>query len=304
MAIRLQTFLNSRLGIAVGLALSKVPTAIGYPFAQFLADRIAAQKSNPMVRALRANQWIVHDERPSGQELDRLVRQTYRSTARSLYEFWHFFRDPRAVQGMVDFDQSFTGAIDQARREDRGTLLVVPHLSNFDLIGRAAVLNGIPLHILSYPQPPGGYRWQNTLRQLPGLTITPMSIDALRHASGTLRNQGVVATGVDRPLPGEDRKYQSRFFGRLATLPVFHVRLALKHNLPIVVVSGCRKANGGYHVWASLPIQMDRSPDLVCETVQNAEKVLAVTAEYIRKAPDQWAMFYPVWPEALDQMPA
>lgn len=303
MAIRLQNFLNSRVSIALGVTLSKVPSAAGYRIGNWLADFIAARKQNNMVRSCRANQWVVHNELPSASELDQLVRQTYRSTARSLYEFWHFYRNARDVLDMVEFDQSFMKIVDQGRSEKRGTLMVVPHLSNFDLIGRAAVFNGINLHILSYPRPPGGYRWQNALRQLPGLTVTPMSIEALRQASDTLRSGGIVVTGVDRPLTNDESKYQVRFFGRLASLPVFHIRLALKHDLPIVVVGGCRKENGHYQVWASEPIPMERSTDLVQETVHNAESVLDQLACFIRKAPDQWAMFYPVWPEALDQMP-
>jgi len=111
-------------------------------------------------------------------------------------------------------------------------------------------------------------------------------------------------TGVDRPLStSEDAKYRPRFFGRAAALPVFHIRLALKHNLPIIVVGGARKANGCYSVWASDPIPMQRHSDMVQETVQNAEAVLAVIADYIRQAPEQWAMYYPVWPETLDQAP-
>jgi predicted LPLAT superfamily acyltransferase len=35
----------------------------------------------------------------------------------------------------------------------------------------------------------------------------------------------------------------------------------------------------------------------------NTEMVLKVAEGYIRQAPYQWAMFYPVWPEALNEMP-
>ncbi len=176
-------------------------------------------------------------------------------------------------------------------------------MSNFDLIGRAVVLRGLPLHILSYPQPNGGYRWQNELRQLPNMLVTPMSIEALRQASDTLRANRVVITGVDRPLPNPDAKYRPRFFGLPSAMPVFHVRLALKHNLPVIVLSGHRQKNGRYCLWASEPIWMKRSTDLIEETVTNAEKVLTVIADFIRKYPQQWAMFYPVWPQVRASVP-
>jgi phosphatidylinositol dimannoside acyltransferase len=302
--MKLVEVLNSRYAILFGLGFSRmVPTVMGYRVARWLADRFSARKNSPMVRAVRANQWVSQGERLTSRQLDRSVRETYRNTGRSLYEFWHFFKDPNIVCDMVEFDPSFQTRFDEARKKKEGTILVVPHISNFDLMGHAVVHRGLAIHILSYPQPSGGYRWQNALREVPGLTVTPMSIDALRQASQTLREGGTVLTGIDRPLPDNDSKYRSRFFGRLASLPVFHIRLALKHNIPITVLGGCRKENGRYCLWASDPIPMQKDADLLQETVGNAETILSVIASYIRRAPDQWAMYYPVWPEALEQMP-
>jgi phosphatidylinositol dimannoside acyltransferase len=277
---------------------------MGYRVARWLADFFSSRKRSPMVRAVRANQWVAQGERLNSSQLDQTVRSTYRNTGRSLYEFWHFFKDPNIVCDMVEFAPSFQTRFDEARTKKEGTIMVVPHISNFDLIGRAVVHRGLDLHILSYPQPTGGYRWQNALREVPGLTVTPMTIEALRQASHTLRDGGTVLTGIDRPLPdGGEAKYRSRFFGRLASLPVFHIRLAIKHNIPITVLGACRKENGRYCLWASEPIPMQKDSDLVQETVSNAETILSVIAGYIRRAPDQWAMYYPVWPEAIDQMP-
>ena len=44
--------------------------------------------------------------------------------------------------------------------------------------------------------------------------------------------------------------------------------------------------------------------DLVQEIVSNAEAVLEVLEGVILRAPDQWAMFYPVWPDVMDKVPA
>jgi lauroyl/myristoyl acyltransferase len=300
----LQKFINSRVAMAIGLGLSSVPPRVGYGLANWIGSQIAKVKSNPMVRGVRANQWVIHGESITARELDEAVAAIFRSSARSLYEFWHFHRDPQAVLDMVEIDPSFSTCFRQAQQSSKGLLMVIPHLSNFDLVGRATVLNGYPLHILSYPQPSGGYRLQNRLRAMPGLTVTPLSIESLREASVTLRSGGTVLTGADRPLAEPDIKYRPRFFGRAASLPVFYVRLALKHHLPVVVTGGLRKPDGGYLVWASDPIPMVPHPDLVQETVQNAEVVLAVLAKFIQRAKDQWAMFYPIWPEVLDEMPA
>jgi KDO2-lipid IV(A) lauroyltransferase len=300
--MKLSDLLNSHMGTAFGLGLSRIiPPRLGYPLARNIADLISSLRRTQMVRAVRANQCVVHGGRIPPGQLDTLVQETFRSSARSLYEFWHNFRNPRAVLEMVEFEPSFMECIERAKSGKSGTLLVTPHMCNFDLVGRAFTLRGLETQVLSYPMPPGGYRWQNQIRQMPGMLVTPMSMEALRMASQTLRAGKVVLTGVDRPLPSpEDSKYRLRFFDRLANMPVFHIRLAIKQNIPITVLGGCRKSDGRYRVWASAPIPMQRSADLVQETVQNAETVLNVISENIRRAPEQWAMYYPVWPEVLE----
>lgn len=292
-----QDLLNSRASVAFALGLSNVvPPSIGYPLSRWIADLIYYRKNSTPVKAVRSNQWVIHNKDISGDYLEQKVRNVFRNTSRSLYDFYHYLRDPRMVMEMVEFDTSFKAAFDLARREDQGTFFVAPHISNFDMIARAIVLRGLPIHILSYPQPSGGYRWQNDLRILPNLMITPVSINAIHQASQTIRANRTVITGVDRPLPDKDSKYMPRFFGIPCSMPVFHIRLALKHKIPITVLGARRRSDGSCVVWASEPIPMQQHPDLTSETIRNAETVLNVIAEFICRAPEQWAMFYPVWP--------
>lgn len=300
--MKLQTILISKSATALGVTISRLlPPRLGYPFVRAVADIISKRRKNPMVRAVRANQWVLHGGDVSPTKLERLVRETFRSSARSMYEFWHYYKDSSTVLDMVEFDPSMDRCIERALQEKDGTLMVGPHITNFDMVGRALALRGMKMQVLSYPQPPGGYRWQNQIRELDGVTVTPMSIQALRKASETLRAGDTVLTGVDRPLPTDEKaKYRPRFFGRAASLPVFYIRLALKHNLPITILGGCRKPDGRYYVWASGPIHMQRSNDLVEETLTNTETVLAAVSQVIRRAPKQWAMFYPVWPEVMN----
>ncbi len=179
--------------------------------------------------------------------------------------------------------------------------MVCPHLTNIDLIGHAAALAGMRFQVLSYPDPPASYRITNRLRSASGIDVTPMSIQALRKATTRLREHGFVLTGVDRPI--DDEKYRPLFFGRRASLPVGHVRLALMTNVPVVVITGILQPGGRYRVWASDPIWMQPDDDLTTEIVTNAEKILRIIEQEILKAPEQWTMFYPVWPDALVEMP-
>jgi KDO2-lipid IV(A) lauroyltransferase len=294
-----QDLINGRLGVGLGLFLSRsLPPQMAHVVIRSVSGLISRRKNSKMVQAIRANQCAISNERLSEQELAQRTHLVLQNTGRSLYDFYHNLHDPQKVMDLVEFDPSFEQWFEYRRLKKQPIIWVAPHLSNFDLMARALILRGTQFQVLSYPQPNAGYRWQNKLRELPGLEVTPMSIQALRQASATLRANGTVITGVDRPLPDPEAKYRPVFFGCPASMPVFHIRLALKHNLPIQVITGYRKPDGISRILASDPIPMQRHPDLHEELVRNAEVVLASIERFIRLAPEQWAMFYPVWPEA------
>lgn len=294
----MQDFFNGRFGVSLGLFLSRIlPPKAAYPFIQFLTGLVARQENSKIIQAIRANQSVISGGSLSNQQLAQRAHLVLQNTGRSLYDFNHNLNNPQRVLELVEFDPSFEQWFEYSRVKKQPLIWVAPHLSNFDLMARALNLRGAQFQVLSFPKPSAAYRMQNKLRTLPGIEVTPMSIQALRQASATLRANGTVITGVDRPLPDHEAKYQPVFFGYPASLPVFHIRLALKHNLPIQVITGCRKPDGITRIMASDPIPMLRHPDLHQETVQNAETVLSIIEHFIRLAPEQWAMFYPVWPE-------
>ncbi len=107
-----------------------------------------------------------------------------------------------------------------------------------------------------------------------------------------LQNGENVLTGLDRPI--DSVKYQPNFFGHPASVPVAYTRLALEANVPVIVVSAITKPDGKYYLFASDPITMKKLPDLHQETIRNAEAVLEVAEEIIKKHVDQWSMFYPI----------
>ena len=47
---------------------------------------------------------------------------------------------------------------------------------------------------------------------------------------------------------------------------------------------------------------MQKRSDRDEEILMNAEKVLEVAEVMIRQAPEQWSMFYPVWPDVLPML--
>jgi phosphatidylinositol dimannoside acyltransferase len=298
----LQGLSQSRFGVGLVLSLGKIlPGRPGFWLADQVGKWIASLKQSEQVRTVRANQWVVSGGSLSKQQLDRAVQAVYRSTARCLFDLYHSLDHPEQISRRVELSPKLIDIFTKNQAGQGGILAVAPHLSNFDLAGQALGLRGWPFQILSFPQPGGGYQWQNKLRSLNNIEITPTSLKTLQQAKARLLRGGIVLTGLERPI-GNSR-YRPLFFGRPAPVPVAYIRLAMETHVPVVVVTCLTKPDGNYLINASEPIPMQSYPDLVEEMEQNASRVLAEAEIFIRQVPNQWSMFYPVWPEALNEVP-
>lgn len=300
--ISLQKLVGSRYAVGFAIWLCKVlPTWFAYPLGSLIARIITLNRKSEMARAVRANQWVVSGYTRSKKELNRIVFETFRTNIGCLYDYYHNIGDAQKVREMVTFDASFTALFPQGLEQTFPALFVMPHLSNFDLAGRALALAGLKFQVLSYPQPPSGYQLANQIRAVEGMEVTPMSLNAVRQARARLHAGGIVLTGVDRPL--EDTHYFPRFFNRPAHVPVGYIQLALQTRVPVYVVACIQVKPGKYSVVARPVVYMQPDPDRTNELEKNAEAVLREAEALISAYPKQWAMFYSVWPEVQAEMP-
>ena len=298
----MQTFINSRFGIGLILAIGKlIPPKFGFILADWAAKKIASRKESQMVRALRANQWIVTGQKLTTEELDAQVQDTFCHIAHVQYDLYHNLDNHQATLERMVLSPKLVGILNSRRDGTEGTMILAPHLSNFDLAGRAMALNGYDIQVLSYPQPHGGYQWQNRLRKEVGIDVSPMSTESLRRAKARLNAGGFVISGLERPLL--ETNYHPKFFGYPAPVPVFYVRLALQTNSAMLVITCVGTPEEDYILECSDLIYLRPFKDPVLEIEKNAEKVLKAAEPFIRAHPEQWAMNYPLWPFALDQMP-
>lgn len=297
MAGDIQSALESRISLGLLSLLARpAPPGLARPITNLIADGIAARRQSPMVRAIRANQWVVQGGSLDPAALDRAVRQNLRNIAWSLYLLYHYHKNSRAVQSIVHLDARMERLAKGPEFNSRGLILAGLHLCGFDLALRSACLQGLRPWVFTVPEPQGAHLTENEMRRRIGMTIVdPTSMEALRQAVTHLRQGGTLVTGIDRPLPNPS--HHPRFFGRPAALPTHHVQIAAWAHVPVVVVTTLIHPDGAHQVITSDPIEMDTHFDHETEILCNAEKVLAVAEESIRKVPEHWSNINPVWPE-------
>jgi phosphatidylinositol dimannoside acyltransferase len=293
---------NSSFGIYFSRFVGRtLPPTLGHLVATSLARAIVCQHDSSQVRAVRANQWVAQNQALNRPQLNRAVQAVFRHGGRCIYEMYHYYQNPAGLAKKVELSPRALEVIERGRSRRGGMVLASLHLSNFDLGLQALAQTGLEALVLTIPQPPSGYQMQNQQRTLKGIEAIPFSFSTLFRAAEHLKSGRMVLTGVERPVFSQ--KYPVRFFGRPALLPVAHVQLALLTRVPVVVIACHMRPNGTYLVDASEEIAMRALPDRAAETARNAEAVLEQLEALIRAYPSQWLMYYPVWPETLEEMP-
>jgi KDO2-lipid IV(A) lauroyltransferase len=299
--MKLTAITNSTFGIATALFLSKLlPPAVAYPLTSLMARIVCSQKNLEIVNTVRCNQWVIHDQKLEADQLDKCVYAVFKSHLNCLYDLYHNVNHPGRIAKKVSFSQELIDLIKRHEGTNRGLLILAPHLSNFDLVGMSMVKNLVKFTILSYPNPPSGYHWQNKIREISGMEVLPMSQVNLRLAGERLKSGGIVITGLDRPM--ESTNYPVNFFSHPAMLPVTPIRLALKYDSQVAVCACINQKKGKYTIYSSPYIELERNPNLSLELIENTERTLQYAEEFIRQYPEQWAMFYPVWPQFLGKI--
>ncbi len=293
-----QGSLTTAISIAIGQGL---PGWIGYPVARAIGGLLSTRFFSPVVKAVRLNQWIAHDQNMTHRELNQATRAVFHNQAYALFTFYHNLDRPERVKALVRISHKMQAVLDSCNKGKRGTLLLIPHLTGFDMGGLLLGLQHFKFLTLSYPNPPRGYEWQNKIRNDRGLEVMPMSFQSTQLARERLQSGGTVLTGIDRPNPGS--RYTPLFFGRPAELPVAHIKLALKTRARVIVVGFMNLPDGTYEIDASDEIPMLANTDPKAEMEENATRVLAAAETFIRRNPAAWAMFYPVWPGLENELP-
>ncbi len=231
MSVEVQQLITGRFGVEFASFLGRtVPSLPGYRLADFVADRIAARHDWKIVRAVRANQWVVSGEKLEGEPLHRVVRQVFRTAARAIFDLYHYIDDPGGISRLIVLNQTMQQWIQRPVYAEHGLVIAALHLSGFDLVLQATCQWGFKPMVLTIPQPQGGRKMEFELRHSRGMNLVPASLGALRLALKHLQAGGMVLTGIDRP--GTHSAGHPRFFGRPASLLTDNVWLALKAGVP------------------------------------------------------------------------
>lgn len=288
----------SRFGPTVALNILRfIPRNLAYYLGSLITKRMARNTDAPLIRGIRANQAVIRDLPYDDPALDEAVTEVLRSTVKSLVDSMKAVTGgEKVVRRSCSIGEESLNDVISCLEAGRGCVIVGPHLIGLDMFIFYLGIEGLPILGLSYPDPKGSYTVQNTIRRKFGFNIIPVSLRTLRQSFQHLRDGGIVMTAVDRAgLGGEELE----FFGRKTVLPVGHARIAIKTGSPLMVGIPYITENGMYRADIIASFMPDPDADEHSEAITLAQKALNAMEPYIRKWPEMWLMYYPVWPDDL-----
>lgn len=297
--MNVQQFLTSDLGTRLWMSLGRsLPPGPAHALINAGVGIVARRRNSRVYRVVYDNQAHVLGPDAGPAQIDANVRSVLAHGARSSYDLMRALSQGEAVaRDALDFTAETWKSINDALAQGRGVLVCGSHLSAFNLGMLSFSLRGIPVQILSRAQPAGGFKLMTDLRDQGLLEETPIDGPSLRKAFQRLRAGGVVGTAVDWP-EAADPDLRLPFFGAPASLPTGHIRIALSTDSVLFPISARWSPERGYFSISEPAMDVERTGDRQYDMAHNALRVLAVIERWITETPEQWLMYYPVWPGA------
>jgi KDO2-lipid IV(A) lauroyltransferase len=193
--------------------------------------------------------------------------------------------------------------LDRALAQGKGAIVVTAHVSNWDILAAASASYGYPVSAVTNELPSDGL---NELviasRERIGMKMIGLGPGSLRQILKALARNEVVALASD--LYSGDRGVRVPFFNRPAIFPSGPAAIALKTGAPIIPVWIRRQPDNLYVAEVEDPIEVSRTGDTARDIQVTTERIVEFFERIIRREPDQWLVFLPVWrQEAVPQSP-
>lgn len=220
-----------------------------------------------------------------GQASWAVVRRMFAHNAQ--YYLSLFARRPAGFR-LEDHDLQGWQHFSEALATGRGCLLVSPHLGDINYYAELFVASGLGVNVLVEDLRPK--RMSDLvvrLRQRRGVNVIVGGRGALRQVYRALDRNEIVAIISDRDLTGDGQPVT--FFGQETRMPAMAFTIAAHRETPIVFGTAVRLNDG--HIVTDV-----RKPFVPCADPRTeVQRMASVFEEFIRRWPDQWLAFQPIF---------
>ena len=266
------------------------------PGALAFADRAAdvTYGALPGIRRLALNHLaIAFGDTLSVAARKDIAREAYRNVARSVVEVVKF-DEILPHFGEYASTEGFEHLQDVAAR-GCGGIIVAGHIGNSELLAGYAARNGIPLAVVGRQiEDPRLNQLVVDFRSSHGMrVILRSSPRASSEILRTLKHGGLLALQIDQDI--RVPSVSVPFFGRLVRTPAAPAVLAVRRDLPVVVVFAQRRPEGGQHFTFLPPILPPKTGDRQRDIIELTHRFSQLLEERIRLTPAEWNWWHRRW---------
>jgi KDO2-lipid IV(A) lauroyltransferase len=269
-----------------------IPGAITYRFAA-VAGELYYWLNRKHSRHADRNMQIVLGEPTINRKVRMAARRSFRNYAKYMIDFMRLTHpDAKPLPGFSG--EGGWDYFEEGLAKGKGLMLFTPHFGNWDGAIHLVTSHGYKLHSVAKDFQP---RELNAIiqgsRERMGIKIYSLE-GALRGLYNALKKNEAVVLLLDSPLKGEGVVVE--MFGKPVRFAQGPATLAVKTGAGLMLGYVARQPGNStfYGVWEpSLEYELtgDKERDIVAITQQMAK----VIERLIRRHPDQWYMFRPLW---------
>ncbi|MEW6041413.1 MAG: lysophospholipid acyltransferase family protein [Elusimicrobiota bacterium] len=227
-------------------------------------------------------------------EIRSLTKRVFENQGRNLFEVFLF---PRINKSNIDEKVELKGKenFEKARAEGKGVFFLASHFGNWELLGAALALNGIPLNVIAREVFIEGLdKIINELRESKGMKIIKRGgQDSPRAILRALKRNEAIALIIDQNTNYTPGVFVN-FFNRRAYTPSGLASLALRTGAPVLPITITRQ---GYFSRAEIgePIELKHSGNIEADVRANTQLFTDIIESYVREYPEQWVWFHNRW---------
>lgn len=282
-----------RLG---NLVVRSLPPAVRYSLAA-LIGRCAYYSLPERRRVALRNYAQVLGVPADDPRTKRTARHAFGNYAKLVADFLLMYSlTPEAIRKLVRPEGAEN--LDRALAGGHGTIAVTAHVSNWDILAAAAAVRGYVVNAVTDELPSSRLnRLVVKSRERIGIQIIPLtSSGTVRTILKALGRNEVVALASD--LYRGDHGVRVTFFGRPVSFPAGPAAIALKTGAPLLPVWVRREPDNRYVAEVEAPLEVSRAGDHDRDLQLTTQRIAQFFERIIRRAPDQWFVFLPLWRES------
>jgi lauroyl/myristoyl acyltransferase len=282
--------------------LAALPEPVAHGVANVVGD-VLFQLRHEHRRMVTDNLRRVLDAGPEDVEvLNRWARRSFRAYARYWVEGARLGSTSPAEIEQRTFVRGLEYLV-EGIAAGNGVIMALPHVGSWEYGGAFLATQDLPMtSVAERIEPPELFEFFVEQRAGMGLTIVPLDASSGSAIVSTLRRGGLVGLLSDRDLNGTGIEVD--FFGEKTTMPAGPATLALRTGASLVtgvVYSGPGSDHRGL---VDPPIDTARRGSLRSDVSRITQEIARRFEGSIRRAPDQWHVFQPLWTADRREDPA